>query len=193
MARPAAGRRRRREEEEDDDSGRRGRGREKPQGPPAGLLLAGVGGVILAAGIGIVAANSKKKAPPPPPPAPVVAKAKPVEVAPPPKPTKVPPKPLTAEERTYIDGLFTKAKTHIDEFHKYAKVGWDLKGKGDNDGANDAWVKAKHEFQAAVGIVSEAVEDDLRFPSERPGMSTYNDRVGAWQKEYMALPKSFVK
>jgi hypothetical protein len=193
MARPAARSRRSRDEDEDDDSGRRGRGREKPPGPPAGLLLAGVGGIILCAGIGIVIANSKKKAPPPLPPAPVVAKPKPVEAAPPPKSTKIPPKPLTPEERTYIDGLFAKAKPHVDEFHRFAKEGWDLKKKEDNDGANEAWVKAKHEFQAAVAIVSEALEDDVRFPSDRPGLESYNSRLATWTKEHAELPKSFVK
>jgi hypothetical protein len=193
MPRPAARSRRSRDEDEDDDSGRRGRGREKPPGPPMGLLLAGAGGIILAAGIGIVVANSKKKAPAPLPPPVVVAKPKPVEPPPPPKPTKIPPKPLTTEERAYIDGLFVKAKPHVDEFHRLAKAGWEFKKKEDNDGANAAWVKAKHEFQAAVAIVSEALEDDIRFPSDRPGLESYNSRLSTWTKEHAELPKSFVK
>ena len=192
MPRPAARSRRSRDEDEDDD--RRGRfQKEKPKGPPAGVLMAGIGAIVAAAGIGIFIANSGKKKAPPPALPPVVAKPKPVEAPPPPKPTKVPPKPLTAEERAYIDGLFTKAKPHIDAFHKLAKDGWDCKKAEDNEGANTAWVKAKKEYQAAVLIVSEALEDDERFPSERPGMDSYNHRLAAWTKEHSEIPKSFMK
>jgi len=196
MARPAArSRRRRDEDEEDDDSGRRGRGagREKPKGPPAALLLAGAGGVLAAVGIGIFIANSGKKAPIQLPPPVVVAKPRMEAPPPPPKPTKVPPKPLTPEERAYIEGLFARAKPHFETFQKLAREGWDLKKKEDNEGANARWVKAKHEYQEAVQIVSEALEDEDRFPSERPGMDSYNARLGAWQKELATVPKTFVK
>jgi len=155
--------------------------------------MAGGGAVLLAVGLGIVLAGGDKKAPPPPPPPLVKAKPKPAEPPPPPKPTRVPPKPLTTEERAFIDGLFQRAQPHIDAFRKYAKEGWDLKGKEDNEGANDVWLKAKHEYQAAVQIVSEALEDEDRFPGERPGMDSYNSKLGVWTKEHSQLPKVYVK
>jgi len=191
MARPVSRARRGRDEDDDDDSRRRGRGPapRKPSGPPPIVILGGVAIVIVAVILGVTMGGPKQKVAPPPLPvvrAPV--KADPVEVKPA-GPTKVPPKPLTDSETAFIKGLFEKADPHIKDFRKHAKAGWDLKNKEDNEGANEEWIDAKHDFQKAVQIVSEALEDVDRFPEERPGMRAFNDRLGAWQKEFAALPK----
>ena len=200
MARPGSRGRREREEErparrrdrEDDRSnGRRGREPEprRPGGPHLGLLLGGVAAVVVAAVIGLLAAGGKR--PPAPAPLPVVV-APPKEDLPPPKPGPQPkpaPKPLTADEKAYIEDLFKKAQAHIDAFRQHAKAGWAHKEKEENETANEEWIDAKHEFQKALGIVNEAMEDEERFPSERPGMDSFNLRLAAWQKEMQQLPK----
>jgi hypothetical protein len=153
------------------------------------MILVGGAVLVLCVIVGIAAATSGKKeapkveAPKPPPPPP---KAEPVKTGLPPV---EPPKPLTEEEKKFLEGLFEQAKPHVEEFRKQAKAGWDLKGKGDNDGANECWIDAKHAFQKAVQIVSEGLEDEVRFPSERPGVDRYNARLAAWQKEMSELPK----
>ncbi len=196
MARPAyrksRGSGRDRDRDEDDEDDRRGRGRgaaRKPSGPPPMAMLAGLGFVILAVGIGIIASRPDKAPPPPPPPL-VVAPPK-VELEPPKAgpPPKAPPKPLTEDERKRIETLFQRAQPHIDAFRQKAKEGWALKGKEDNEGANEAWIDAKHEYQKAMEIVNEAMEDEDRFPAERPGMASFIGKLGGWTKELAALPK----
>jgi hypothetical protein len=153
------------------------------------VLFGGLAFVVVAVVVAIVAAKSNKPAPPPPPPpvAKVVEKApEPPKAGPPPKPA---PKPLTPEEKTYIEGLFAKAQPHVDLFRRNAKKGWDLKNQGDNDAANEAWIDAKHEFQKAMEFVVEVTEDEDRFPAERPGMSWFNGKVAQWQKELSEIPK----
>ena len=189
MARPASRARRGRDEEE--DTGRRGRGPapRKASGPPPIVLVGGIGIVVVAVILGFAMGGPKKQVEVPKP----VVAAKPLKPEPvvekPTGPVKVPPKPLTEQEKTYIEGLFKKADPHIQAFRKHAKAGWDLKNKEDNLGANEEWIDAKHEFQKAVVIVSEALEDTDRFPEERSGMKYFNERLGAWQKEFSALPK----
>jgi hypothetical protein len=191
MARPAYRNRRGREEEEEDD--RRGRGRgpapRKASGPPPAVLFGGLAFVAVAIVVGVIAAKSKKAPPPPPPPPPLRVVQKNPE---PPKsgpPPKAAPKPLTTEEKAFIEGLFAKAQPHVDLFRKHVKAGWDLKNKGDNDASNEAWIDAKKEFHKALEIVVEVTEDEDRFPAERPGMSFFNSRVAGWQKELSDLPK----
>jgi hypothetical protein len=190
MARPAS-RTRRGRDEEDEDSGRRGRGPapRKPSGPPPVVLLGGVAIVVVAVILGVAMGKPKKPIEPPKP----ALVQKPVKVETtgekPLGPAKNLPKPLTETEKAFINDLFKKADPHIQSFRAHAKAGWDLKKKEDNDGANEEWIDAKHDFQKAVGIVSEALEDADRFPEERPGMKAFNDRLGAWQKEFAALPK----
>ncbi len=192
MARPAY-RKRRDRDEDDEEDGRRGRGAgaagRKPAGPPPALLFGGIGFVILAAGIGIAASRSDRAPPPPPL---VVVQAAPKKELEPPKPAppvKDPPKPLTEDEKKYIDGLFKRAQPHIDAFRGKAKEGWALKGKEDNEGANEAWMDAKHEYQKALEIVNDAMEDEDKYPAERPGMGTFLGRLSGWQKELSELPK----
>ena len=189
MARPAP--RGRRVRDEDEPPSRRGRGTapRKASGPPMGVLLGCGALVVLAAVVGIVASGKPKETKPAPAPvskAPPPKEPSPVRPAPPEKP---PPKPLTADERTYIEGLFRRAQPHIESFRQHAREGWTFKEKGDNDAANEEWIDAKHEFRKAVEIVSEALEDEDRFPSERPGMDSYNGRLATWTKEMAALPK----
>jgi len=153
------------------------------------ILLLGVALVFVAAIVGIAVANSGKKPAPPP-----------IVVLPPPPPKKVeppkpamnvpePPKPLTLEEKLFLEGLFKEAQPHMDEFRRKAKEGWDLKGKGDNDGANECWIDAKHAFQKAVQIVGSGLEDETRFDPDRPGLDRFNEKLAAWQKEFSELPK----
>lgn len=188
MARPAS--RSRRGRDEDEAPGRSGKYAPPPRsGPPAMILLLGGALVVVAAIVGIALATSGKKPPPPPPaPAPLPPPKK-VEPPKPAAPERVPPKPLTVEEKEFLEGLFREAQPHIDEFRKQAKAGWVLKGKEDNDGANDAWIDAKHAFQKAVQIVSEGLEDEERFPPDRPGLDRFNGKLAAWQKEMSELPK----
>jgi hypothetical protein len=151
------------------------------------MILGGVGLLILI-GVAVYAMAPSKKAPPPqaPPPAPAPKTAEAPKVV---IPTRVLPKPLTESEKSYIGGLFARAQPHMDLFEKYAKQGWDLKEKGDNEGANDAWVKAKDEGHEAIRIVNEAMEDEDKFPLERPGMEIFNNRQASWTKKLMELPK----
>ncbi len=189
MARPAS--RARRGRDEDEDAGRRGRGPapRRPSGPPPFVLLGGIGFVVAAVILGFVMGGPKKPVEVPKPVvAPKTVKAEPV-AAKPLGPVKPAPKPLTDQEKAYIEDLFRKADPHIQAFRKHAKAGWDLKNKEDNVAANEEWIDAKHDFQKAVQIVSEALEDAERFPEERPGMKYFNERLGAWQKEFSALPK----
>ena len=189
MARPAS--RSRRGRDEDEDTGRRGRSSapRKPSGPPMGIILGGAGILLVAVIAAFAMGKPKKPIAPPPPPVALKPKVEEAPVARPVGPVKAPPKPLTDQERTYINGLFTKADPHIKKFRDHAKAGWDLKNKGDNDGANEEWIDAKHEYQKAVAIVSEALEDAERFPEERPGMPEFNGRLAGWNKEFAALPK----
>jgi hypothetical protein len=138
-----------------------------------------------------VAVLSKKEAPAIQPKAPVALGPKNPEppATKPSAPAKPEAKPLSDSEKEYIEGLFRKAQPHIDAFRKHAKAGWVHKEKEANDAANEEWIDAKHEFQKALEIVNEALEDLDRFPDERPGMRTFNDRLAGWQKEMMALPK----
>jgi hypothetical protein len=189
MARPAS--RRRREREEEDDRDRRGRGPapRRPSGFPPAVLIAGVALLVGAAVLAIVLSKPKKPIAPPAvtlAPKPVKAEPEVVKTA---TPVKAPPKPLTDGEKAYIEGLFTKAKPHIEAFRRHADAGWELKKKEDNDGANEEWIDAKHEYQKAVEIVSEALEDEDRFASERPGMAAFNGRLATWTKEFSNLPK----
>lgn len=189
MARPAS--RARRDRDDDEDTGRRGRGPapRKPSGPPPMVVLGGIGIVVTAVILGFAMGGPKKKVEVPKP---VVAlkpvKVEPVEVKPT-GPVKTPPKPLTEQEKSYISDLFRKAEPHILSFRTHAKAGWALKDKEDNDAANEEWIDAKHDFQKAVQIVSEALEDAERFPDERPGMRAFNDRLAGWTKEFSELPK----
>ena len=187
MARPASRSRRR----EEALPARRGRGAPSrpPQGPPMGIILAGVAGAAVLGIVVYVASKPKPAAAPQPAPVALAPVKKAEPPPPPPPPKKAPPKPLTPEERAYIDGLFRKAEPHVAAFRKHAKAGWDLKGQEDNDGANEEWIDAKHEFQKAVQTVSEALEDEERFPEDRPGMRAYIDKLVSWQKEYAQLPK----
>ncbi len=192
MARPQPrGRRPSRDEEEDERGGRRGRAEKPPpSGPSPAMIAGGVGFLVVMAVVGIAVANMGKKAPPPAAPVVQAPPKKAPEVVLPPKPTKIPPKPLTDSEKSYLDGLFRQAQPHVDAAQKFAKEGWSLKNdKEDNEGANAAWVKAKHEYQAAVGIVNAAIEDEDKFPLERPGMGFYNSILGRWVKEMSGLPK----
>lgn len=190
MARPST-RARRGRDDDDEDSGRRGRGPapRRSSGPPPIVLVGGIGIVVAAVVLGFAMGGPKKPVEVPKP----VVVPKPVKAEPvaqkPAGPVKVPPKPLTEQERAYIEDLFRKADPHIQAFRKHAKAGWDLKNKEDNAGANEEWIDAKHDFTKAVQIVSEALEDVDRFPEERPGMKSFNERLGAWQKEWAALPK----
>jgi len=195
MARPGSRSRRSRkeEEEEDDRSSRRGgRPAAKAATPPATIAL-GVG-VVVAFGLLVymVASGGEKK---PEPRKPVLAPA-PLkrEAASPPKavlPTKPPPKPLTPEEEAWVRGLFQSAQPHVEAFKKYAKEGWDLKGREDNEGANASWVKAKKEGRQAIEIVNEALEDYEKFPPDRQDayMSAWVSRLTGWQKELSQVPK----
>jgi len=189
MARPPS--RSRRGRDDDEDSGRRGRGPapRKASGPPPIVLLAGVAIIVVAIVLGVAMGKGKKPIEPPK----VIAAPKPVVVdegpAKPVGPVKIPPKPLTETEKAYINDLFKKADPFIESFRKHAKAGWDLKKKEDNDGANEEWIDAKHDYQKAVQIVSEALEDAERFPEERPGMSTFNTKLSAWTHEFSQLPK----
>jgi hypothetical protein len=191
MARPAGRGRTSRARDEDDDPGdRRGRSAAPaPSGPGPGVILGGVALVVVAIVVAVVAANSGKKkpvaAPPPLAPPPKKVEAPP----PPPPPAKALPKPLTAEEKSFIEGLFKKAAPHIESFRAHAKAGWEQDKKGEKDAANEEWIDAKHAFQEAVQIVNEALEDEDRFPGDRPGMSTFNQRLAVWQKEMSDLPK----
>jgi len=190
MARPAS-RSRRGRDDDDEDSGRRGRSSapRPPSGPPPIVLLGGVAIVIVAIILGIAMGKPKKPIEPPK----QAAAPKPLKVetseTKPIGPVKPLPKPLTETEKTFINDLFKKAEPHMADFRRHAKAGWDLKNKEDNEGANEEWIDAKHDFQKAVQIVSEALEDVDRFPEERPGMKSFNDRLGQWQKEFSALPK----
>lgn len=196
MARPGSRSRRVREEEEEYEDDRRG-GRTSARRPPAvpplaiaGLALLAAGGVAL-----LLAGGEKKKAPKPkalaPAPPPKAAEPPP----PPPPPAKIPPKPLTPEERAWIESLFQKAEPHVVTFRAKAKEGWALKEKGDNEGANDAWVKAKEEAHLAIAIVGEALEDYDKFPPDRQEvhMQFWNGRLSSWQKEMGNLPKVHVE
>lgn len=177
------------EEEDDDDRGSRRRGPPPRKGPPAIMLLGGAVLVVIAAVVGVALASPKKKpvepiklAPPPPPP----KKEPPPPAAPPPRPQ---PKPLTVEEKELIEAAFRKAQPHIDEFRKHVKAGWEKKKVEDNEGANDCWIDAKKEFQKATQIVNELLEDEDRFPTERPGVDRFLERLGTWQREMADLPK----
>jgi hypothetical protein len=101
------------------------------------------------------------------------------------------PMPLTAEERAEVERLFADAQPHMDAFRGQAAKGWRKKEAGDNKAANDCWVIAKKEFQAAIGIVSEVMEDEDRFPFERQEkyMRRYLDKMNGWQKEWSGIPK----
>ena len=196
MARPGSRSRRSRaeEEEEEESSSRRGgRAAVKASKGPAPATLALGGGVVLALGLLIymIAQPSEKKVQRKPVLAPVAVKK---EEAPPPRPvlpTKVPPKPLTAEETAWVKGLFEKAQPHVDSFRSLSKQGWDLKAKEDNDGANAAWVKAQKEAREAIAIVSEALEDYEKFPPDRQDayMSSWVSRLNGWVKERSQLNK----
>lgn len=193
MARPPSRTRRGRDDEDDEDggSGRRGRSPvpRPPSGPPPIVLLGGVAIVIVAVILGIAMGKPKK---PIEPPKQNVA-LKPVKEEPvaakPIGPVKPLPKPLTETEKAYINDLFKKADPFIESFRKHAKAGWDLKKSEDNDGANEEWIDAKHDYQKAVQIVSEALEDAERFPEERPGMSSFNAKLAVWNHEFSQLPK----
>jgi hypothetical protein len=191
MARPQPRRRPgRRDEDQDDDRGRRGRGGPPPKkAPPAILILGGGVLVVVAAIVGVSLATSKKPvvepiklAPPPPPP----KKEPPPPPAPPPRPQ---PKPLTVEEKEEIEAAFREAQPHIDQFRKHVKAGWERKKAEDNEGANECWIDAKKEFQKATQIVNALLEDEDRFPLERPGVDRFSERLGAWQREMADLPK----
>ena len=91
--------------------------------------------------------------------------------------------------RGEIEAAFRKAQPHIDEFRKHVKAGWEKKKVEDNDGANECWIDAKKEFQKATQIVNELLEDEDRFPTERPGVDRFLERLGTWQREMADLPK----
>jgi hypothetical protein len=194
MARARARSRRSRDEDDEDDrsSRRGGRSSGRKSGPPPAILAAGVGLVVVAGIVAWIASSGGKPkekepvkalAPAPPPKAPEPAK--------PVLPVKVPPKPLTPEERAYIDGLFQKAEPHFKAFEAKVKEGWALKEKGDNDGSNAAWVTAKDEAHIAIQIVVEAIEDEDRFPPDRQDayMGSWVSRLARWQKALADVPK----
>jgi len=191
MARPPSSRTRRgRERDEEDDGGRRSRYAPPPRkGPQPAVLLLGGAVIVVFVIIGVVLAGGGDRKAPPPPPAPPPLKAKTVEPPRPVEPSRPQPKPLTEQEKAYLEGLFTQAKPHIEEFRRKAREGWDLKGRQDNDGANECWIDAKHAFQKAVQIVSEGLEDETRFEPDRPGLDRFNERLAVWQKEMSELPK----
>ena len=186
MARPASRRQRREEEEDPPARGRRGSA-PKPGGPNTAMIALGGAVLVLAGGIAFLLTDGGKK--PKVEEKPVLApKAAPLGPA---TPAKAPPPPLTAEERTYIDGLFTRAQPHAEAAARFAREGWEHKGGDDMEAANESWKQAKHELQEAIGIVSEALEDYDRFPQERQDlhMRNYNSRLSGWTKEYSNIPK----
>ncbi len=197
MARPGSRSRRTREGEDSEESRRGGRSSSRrSSGPPPAVLAVGILGVLAVAGLALLVFGGRKKEPEKP--KALAPLPPPKEPEPPPKPlppAKIPPRPLTPEERAWVDGLFKKAEPHVALFKSKSKEGWALKEKGDNEGANGAWVKAKDECHLAIGIVSEALEDYDKFSPDRQEahMQGYVARLSAWQKELAQLPKVHVE
>jgi hypothetical protein len=193
MARPVS-RRRREEEEEEDDRGARGRrrGAAPAKGSNTTVVMGAVVGVLALVAIIAVAAGGKEK----PRPAPAPLLGPPVEAPKaPPGSTEEPPKPLTAAEKDEIESAFREAEPHMEEFRAFRKEGFSKKEAGDNDGANESWLKAKKAYRAALGVVNEVMEDEDRFPMKRQEafMKSWISKLSGWTHEFASVPKTFDK
>jgi hypothetical protein len=191
MARPVSRRRREEEEEEPEGRGRR-RGPQKPAGPNMTVIMGSVVGALVLVLVVVMAMKDKPK----PKPAPVPLGK--VEEAPPPKPLapgEEPPKPLTEAEKAEVDQAFRDAEPHMATFRVHYKKGFDLKEAGDNEGANDEWLKAKKAYRAALGIVNEVMEDEERFPQRRQEafMRSWTEKLSEWSHAAADTPKTFEK